>query len=81
MGASSPLNLSLDVVAQAHPDKALAQKLHALRPDQYKDDNHKPGANVGGRRSRAGTMRAWTESVGAMYATRMACLDATHFTS
>jgi mannose-6-phosphate isomerase len=27
---------------QAHPDKALAQKLHAARPDVYKDPNHKP---------------------------------------
>ena len=26
---------------QAHPDKQLAQKLHGLRPDLYKDDNHK----------------------------------------
>jgi mannose-6-phosphate isomerase len=27
---------------QAHPDKALAEKLHAERPSVYKDDNHKP---------------------------------------
>ena len=27
---------------QAHPDKALAAKLHVRHPDQYKDDNHKP---------------------------------------
>merc|ERR1719230_814277 len=27
---------------QAHPDKKLAAKLHATRPDVYKDDNHKP---------------------------------------
>ena len=27
---------------QAHPDKKLAEKLHAARPDIYKDDNHKP---------------------------------------
>ncbi|KAI9008592.1 mannose-6-phosphate isomerase [Hyaloraphidium curvatum] len=27
---------------QAHPDKALAQRLHASRPDLYKDPNHKP---------------------------------------
>ena len=27
---------------QAHPDKALACKLHSARPDLYKDDNHKP---------------------------------------
>jgi mannose-6-phosphate isomerase len=27
---------------QAHPDKRLAQELHAKRADLYKDDNHKP---------------------------------------
>lgn len=27
---------------QAHPDKPLAERLHAARPDVYKDDNHKP---------------------------------------
>jgi mannose-6-phosphate isomerase len=27
---------------QAHPDKALAEKLHAERPHIYKDPNHKP---------------------------------------
>lgn len=27
---------------QAHPDKKLAEKLHAERPDVYKDPNHKP---------------------------------------
>ena len=27
---------------QAHPDKALAEKLHAKNPAVYKDDNHKP---------------------------------------
>ena len=27
---------------QAHPDKKLAEVLHAQRPDLYKDDNHKP---------------------------------------
>ena len=27
---------------QSHPDKALAEKLHAERPSIYKDDNHKP---------------------------------------
>lgn len=27
---------------QAHPDKALAEKLHAERPQIYKDPNHKP---------------------------------------
>ena len=27
---------------QAHPNKKLAEALHALRPSIYKDDNHKP---------------------------------------
>jgi mannose-6-phosphate isomerase len=27
---------------QAHPDKKLAQRLHATRPKDYKDPNHKP---------------------------------------
>jgi len=27
---------------QAHPDKTLAAKLHAEKPDMYKDPNHKP---------------------------------------
>lgn len=27
---------------QAHPDKKLAEKLHADDPEHYKDDNHKP---------------------------------------
>ncbi len=27
---------------QAHPDKTLAEKLHASHPDLYKDPNHKP---------------------------------------
>ncbi|GAK67614.1 mannose-6-phosphate isomerase [Moesziomyces antarcticus] len=27
---------------QAHPDKTLGKKLHAQRPDVYKDPNHKP---------------------------------------
>ena len=27
---------------QAHPDKGLAGRLHAARPDVYKDANHKP---------------------------------------
>jgi mannose-6-phosphate isomerase len=27
---------------QAHPDKKLAEQLHATRPDVYKDPNHKP---------------------------------------
>lgn len=27
---------------KAHPDKALAMRLHAMYPDVYKDPNHKP---------------------------------------
>eukprot|EP00878_Enallax_costatus_P031966 GHUV01035044.1.p1 GENE.GHUV01035044.1~~GHUV01035044.1.p1 ORF type:complete len:188 (+),score=39.30 GHUV01035044.1:91-654(+) len=27
---------------QSHPDKALAERLHAQNPKDYKDDNHKP---------------------------------------
>ena len=27
---------------QAHPDKALAEKLHKKDPTHYPDDNHKP---------------------------------------
>lgn len=31
---------------QAHPDKKLAEKLHAEKPDMYKDPNHKPEMTV-----------------------------------
>eukprot|EP00192_Tetraselmis_astigmatica_P010955 CAMPEP_0117690242 /NCGR_PEP_ID=MMETSP0804-20121206/25014_1 /TAXON_ID=1074897 /ORGANISM="Tetraselmis astigmatica, Strain CCMP880" /LENGTH=364 /DNA_ID=CAMNT_0005503259 /DNA_START=237 /DNA_END=1331 /DNA_ORIENTATION=+ len=36
--------LSVDTALsiQAHPDKSLAEQLHAERPHVYKDDNHKP---------------------------------------
>lgn len=27
---------------QAHPDRTLGARLHAARPDMYKDSNHKP---------------------------------------
>lgn len=27
---------------QAHPNKKLAEQLHAERPEVYRDDNHKP---------------------------------------
>jgi mannose-6-phosphate isomerase class I len=36
------LSVAKPLSIQAHPDKALAEKLHAERPDTYKDDNHKP---------------------------------------
>ena len=36
--------LSVDTALsiQAHPDKSLAERLHADRPHVYKDANHKP---------------------------------------
>ncbi|WFD35299.1 5'-3' exoribonuclease 2 [Malassezia cuniculi] len=36
--------LSIDkaLSIQAHPDKRLAEQLHASKPDMYKDPNHKP---------------------------------------
>ncbi|CAL8468083.1 g7622 [Coccomyxa elongata] len=36
------LSVETALSIQSHPDKALAEKLHAERPDVYKDDNHKP---------------------------------------
>lgn len=36
------LQMSPLVHQQAHPDKKLAERLYATRPDLYKDDNHKP---------------------------------------
>ncbi|GBG76506.1 hypothetical protein CBR_g22254 [Chara braunii] len=36
------LSVSTALSIQAHPDKALAEKLHAQYPKIYKDDNHKP---------------------------------------
>jgi mannose-6-phosphate isomerase len=36
------LSVAQALSVQAHPDKALAEALHARRPDLYKDDNHKP---------------------------------------
>ncbi|KAJ1940742.1 Mannose-6-phosphate isomerase, partial [Kickxella alabastrina] len=40
--------LSIDraLSIQAHPDKALAQKLHTERPNVYKDPNHKPEMSI-----------------------------------
>lgn len=35
-------SLCLFIYSKAHPNKALAQELHASRPDVYKDPNHKP---------------------------------------
>jgi mannose-6-phosphate isomerase len=36
------LSVNKALSIQAHPDKKLAEQLHAQRPDLYKDDNHKP---------------------------------------
>jgi mannose-6-phosphate isomerase len=36
------LSVAKSLSIQAHPDKALARKLHGERPSVYKDDNHKP---------------------------------------
>lgn len=36
------LSVGTALSIQAHPDKKLAEKLHAERPDIYKDGNHKP---------------------------------------
>eukprot|EP00884_Botryococcus_braunii_P009308 jgi/Botrbrau1/18379/Bobra.0403s0003.1 len=36
------LSVQTALSIQSHPDKALAEKLHAERPEVYKDGNHKP---------------------------------------
>ncbi|CAG0893905.1 unnamed protein product [Darwinula stevensoni] len=36
------LSVNKALSIQVHPDKAAAEKLHASRPDLYKDPNHKP---------------------------------------
>ena len=36
------LSVAKALSIQSHPDKALAERLHAERPNVYKDDNHKP---------------------------------------
>ncbi|KAK9806420.1 hypothetical protein WJX73_004588 [Symbiochloris irregularis] len=36
------LSVQTALSIQSHPDKELAEKLHAERPHDYKDDNHKP---------------------------------------
>jgi mannose-6-phosphate isomerase len=36
------LSINTALSIQAHPDKALAQELHARNPENYKDANHKP---------------------------------------
>ena len=39
---SKVLSVDTALSIQAHPDKKLAEVLHAKKPDMYKDDNHKP---------------------------------------
>lgn len=36
------LSVNTALSIQAHPNKELAEKLHAKFPDKYKDPNHKP---------------------------------------
>ena len=36
------LSLAKPLSIQAHPDKGLAELLHAMRPATYRDANHKP---------------------------------------
>ena len=36
------LSVDTSLSIQAHPDKELAEKLHARAPEIYKDPNHKP---------------------------------------
>jgi len=36
------LSVKTSLSIQSHPDKALAERLHSERPNEYKDSNHKP---------------------------------------
>ena len=36
------LSIQKALSIQSHPDKVLARQLHAARPNEYSDDNHKP---------------------------------------
>ncbi|KAJ2826140.1 Mannose-6-phosphate isomerase [Coemansia erecta] len=40
------LSIETALSIQAHPDKRLAQQLHAERPQVYKDGNHKPEMSI-----------------------------------
>jgi mannose-6-phosphate isomerase len=40
------LSVKTALSIQSHPDKALAERLHAQRPNEYKDNNHKPEMTV-----------------------------------
>ena len=62
------LSVAKALSVQAHPDRQLAVKLHAARPDMYRDDNHKPemavaltpfDAMCGFRCGLRGAARAW----------------------
>ena len=39
------VNKSLSI--QAHPNKSHAEQLHSMRPDIYRDPNHKPEMAIG----------------------------------
>lgn len=41
------LSVNKALSIQAHPNKEHAEKLHASRPDVYKDPNHKPEMAIG----------------------------------
>ncbi|KAL6589872.1 hypothetical protein ACP70R_050186 [Stipagrostis hirtigluma subsp. patula] len=47
------LSVAKALSIQAHPDKKLAEVLHALRPATYKDGNHKPEMAIAVTESRA----------------------------
>merc|ERR1719222_427226 len=40
------LSIQKALSIQAHPDRALAARLHRERPDVYKDPNHKPEISI-----------------------------------
>ncbi len=40
------LSVKTALSIQSHPDKALAERLHAERPNEYKDSNHKPEMTI-----------------------------------
>jgi mannose-6-phosphate isomerase class I len=40
------LSVNTALSIQSHPDKALAECLHAERPNEYKDSNHKPEMTI-----------------------------------
>ena len=42
LGRLQVLSVAKALSVQAHPDKALAEQLHARNPAAYADDNHKP---------------------------------------